>query len=35
MMGVAYVGVVYVSRHLKEQLAWATDKQLWAISKSK
>ena len=26
----AYVGV-HVSRCLKEELAWATDKQLWVI----
>ena len=26
------VGVVCVSGHLKEQLAWARDKQIWAIN---
>ena len=31
-MGVACVGVVCVSRVLKEELAWATDKQLRVIS---
>ena len=25
-MGVVYVGIVHVLRHLKEELAWATDK---------
>ena len=29
-MSVAYVGV-HVSRCLKEELAWATDKRLWVI----
>ena len=33
-MGVAYVGV-HISRHLIEELAWATDKQLWVISNIK
>ena len=31
-MGVACVGVVYILRHLKEELASATDKQLQVIS---
>ena len=31
-MGVACVGVICVSRHLKEELAWATDKLLRVIS---
>ena len=30
-VGVAYVNV-HVLRHLKEELAWATDKWLWVIS---
>ena len=30
-MGMAYVGI-HVSRHLKEELAWAIDKWLWIIS---
>ena len=25
------MGIVCVSRHLKEELAWAIDKQLWVI----
>ena len=29
-VGVAYVNV-HVSRHLKEELAWAVDKRLWLI----
>ena len=31
-VGVACVGVVCVSRYLKEELAWTTDKGLWVIS---
>ena len=31
-MGVVYVGVVCISRLLKEELAWAVDKWLWVIS---
>ena len=31
-MGVACVGAICVSRHLKEELAWATDKLLQVIS---
>ena len=27
-----YMGVVYVLRLLKEELAWGTDKQLWIIT---
>ena len=27
-----YVGIVRILRHLKEDLAWATDIQLWIIS---
>ena len=34
MVDVAYMGV-HISRHLKEELAWAIDKQLWAISNLK
>ena len=30
-MGVPYMAV-YVSRHLKEEMAWAIDKWLWVIS---
>ena len=30
-VGVAYMNV-RASRHLKEELAWVIDKQLWAIS---
>ena len=30
-VGMAYVGI-HVSRHLKEELAWAIDKWLWIIS---
>ena len=30
-VGVAYMGI-HVSRHLKEALAWATDKQLQVVS---
>ena len=30
-MGVAYVNVC-VLRHLKEELAWGIDKQLWVVS---
>ena len=30
-LGVMYVNV-HVSRHLKEELAWAIHKQLWVIS---
>ena len=29
--GVAYMGVC-MSRHLEEELAWATDKWLWVIN---
>ena len=31
-MDVVYVGVVHVLRHLKEELALATDEQQWVIS---
>ena len=30
-VGVAYVNIL-ISRHLKEELAWAIDKRLWVIS---
>ena len=30
-MGVACVDI-HISKHLKEELAWATDKWLWVIS---
>ena len=34
MVNVVYVGIihVHVSRHLQEELAWATDRWLWVIS---
>ena len=31
-IGVVYVYVVHILRHLKEELAWAKDKWLWVIS---
>ena len=30
-MSVVFVGVLHGSRHLKEEMTWATDKQLMAI----
>ena len=30
-MSVVYVGIVCILRHLKEELAWATDIWLWVI----
>ena len=30
-VGVAYVNI-HILKHLKEELAWAIDKQLWVIS---
>ena len=30
-VGVAYVNI-HVSKHLKEELAWAIDKKLWVIN---
>ena len=32
-VGMAYVGI-HVSRQLKLELAWATDKQLWVVYKT-
>ena len=31
-VGVVYIGVIHILRHLKEELAWTTDKWLWVIS---
>ena len=31
-MGVACMGIVRIPRHLKGELAWATDQQLWVIN---
>ena len=31
-VGMVYVGVVHVSRYLKEELTWGTDKQLRVIN---
>lgn len=32
-VGVVYVGAVLILKHLKEELAWATDEQLQVINR--
>ena len=31
-VGVVYVNVICIWRHLEEELDWATDKQIWVIT---